>query len=641
MDPPSDHRSLGPRAKLTCEMCKRRKVKCDKLHPCTNCRKSNVICVPVERPRLPRGRSGRTRLVKDAREDYGIDLRDRVAMLEQLVEHLLGSRAAVRGSTSLKLVDEMGCIPSSSHAPGNTSITTTRAQAPPEGVNSDYSQFTEFLTGKHDSILRPLQAIQVDSPLNNRLWGQTAGEGRISHASLASGDSKSNFDLLNGRLLQIFVDQVDPIFPFLPCTALRLYLTMSKPYLHYSLDHPAPSALALAVSYMTVSSMSSDQCSRTLGIHRQVLLEKYHKHTQSALEKVDYLNTEDLTVLQAFVLFLLNVDTLPVQLSIRAHEQSRKAWTMLSLVLRIAQSLFLSESDPPFPVSPLEREMRRRLWHVITLLDVQASFDHGSEPMLRWDCLISQTFSPVHCLGYLVPPRLDAESEPLSASFTDPMFMTIMGEAQNTFRALALPGLMDIPARDIDIPLRQQIVAVFQQKSLASLTGYHTDTKGFRWFLERMVEITHAFLQLAAVRPVSNPPNLSPSLVPPERLLLMTVEFMQLLYRTYRDEQSEPFRWFMRLFVPWHPLSVAMDEVCICEDLSLQHHYQSLIEQFLLSFQDILTDVHRSLLQKPVGRFKALQQPTVQPFVSDTSSIAVDISSNILIPDGSYFNHNQ
>lgn len=41
--------------RLTCELCRTRKVKCDKANPCSNCVSVGVVCVPVHRPRLPRG----------------------------------------------------------------------------------------------------------------------------------------------------------------------------------------------------------------------------------------------------------------------------------------------------------------------------------------------------------------------------------------------------------------------------------------------------------------------------------------------------------------------------------------------------------------------------------------------------------
>lgn len=42
--------------RLSCELCRERKVKCDKREPCSNCVSSGVVCVPIHRQRLPRGR---------------------------------------------------------------------------------------------------------------------------------------------------------------------------------------------------------------------------------------------------------------------------------------------------------------------------------------------------------------------------------------------------------------------------------------------------------------------------------------------------------------------------------------------------------------------------------------------------------
>ncbi|KAG5980441.1 hypothetical protein E4U55_004018 [Claviceps digitariae] len=48
-----------PIPQLSCALCRDRKLKCDKLDPCTNCTSSGVTCSPVYRPRLPRGRHAR------------------------------------------------------------------------------------------------------------------------------------------------------------------------------------------------------------------------------------------------------------------------------------------------------------------------------------------------------------------------------------------------------------------------------------------------------------------------------------------------------------------------------------------------------------------------------------------------------
>ena len=111
--------------------------------------------------------------------------------------------------------------------------------------------------------------------------------------------------LLDQRLLHIYTTQVDPIFPILQCSSLWGYVTDGQPYLTYATDHLAPKALVCAIGYMSITTLSDNACPQELGLSRDLLLDRYQKLTEHALEQADYYNTDDLTVLQAFVLFLV------------------------------------------------------------------------------------------------------------------------------------------------------------------------------------------------------------------------------------------------------------------------------------------------------------------------------------------------
>ena len=64
---------------LSCEVCRERKVRCDKRHPCSTCSTTGATCKPVYRKRLARGRHVKSLGVENK------DLQDRVAKLEELV----------------------------------------------------------------------------------------------------------------------------------------------------------------------------------------------------------------------------------------------------------------------------------------------------------------------------------------------------------------------------------------------------------------------------------------------------------------------------------------------------------------------------------------------------------------------------
>ena len=83
---------------------KARKVKCDKLDPCTNCSSSGTTCVPIYRMRLPRGRHARPRNNSDARSTISVeeDVNERLRRLEALVDTKGGSAAGELSSTESK-----------------------------------------------------------------------------------------------------------------------------------------------------------------------------------------------------------------------------------------------------------------------------------------------------------------------------------------------------------------------------------------------------------------------------------------------------------------------------------------------------------------------------------------------------------
>lgn len=108
MSPTSQTTARAP-TQLSCELCRDRKVKCDKQQPCSNCRRAGVACVPVHRLRLARGRHA-TRVRNAAlptpapspgdvetrtTEETNEELRVRVRRLESLVQNMSASRTTL------------------------------------------------------------------------------------------------------------------------------------------------------------------------------------------------------------------------------------------------------------------------------------------------------------------------------------------------------------------------------------------------------------------------------------------------------------------------------------------------------------------------------------------------------------------
>lgn len=116
----SPARSLGQQKgiitpQLSCELCRKGKVKCDKLNSCTNCASTGTACIPIYRTRLPWGRHanrprrvssppppttrpGETERGSQPTVPVNEDLQERIHRLEALVQGMRSTRMPSAGS---------------------------------------------------------------------------------------------------------------------------------------------------------------------------------------------------------------------------------------------------------------------------------------------------------------------------------------------------------------------------------------------------------------------------------------------------------------------------------------------------------------------------------------------------------------
>lgn len=112
-----------------------------------------------------------------------------------------------------------------------------------------------------------------------------------------------------GKLCEIYVRQVDPIIKILHKPTLIKWMINGDSYLGYPVQHTSTGALGAAVCYAAANSMSDDQCLTMFNICKSSIVACCQKACESALEKSGLLITRDITVLQAFVLYLVRYIT--------------------------------------------------------------------------------------------------------------------------------------------------------------------------------------------------------------------------------------------------------------------------------------------------------------------------------------------
>lgn len=131
--------------------------------------------------------------------------------------------------------------------------------------------------------------------------------------------------------------------------------------------------LLFAIYYGAVTSTPNEDCLQQWGEERSVLLSRYRFGLEQALARANFLYCDEMIILQAFAIFLV---------VLRRNDDARKIWTMMGLVVRMAQALGIHRDGTYFGLSPFETEMRRRLWWQVCILDARSSEDHGCDPTI-------------------------------------------------------------------------------------------------------------------------------------------------------------------------------------------------------------------------------------------------------------------
>lgn len=321
--------SAAPQVRLSCEMCRRRKIKCDKLDPCSNCQRMCITCVPVERARFPRGRSGRSAAEKRFHQDT--HLKDRISRLEDLI----------RGIT-----DNSDNEATAEHFPSPKPSCSTRsrestAQPPSPGERSQCEGTDGFQssTCSWRGLFRRVCLLDMHFclPLTDfQSCGQTSPNPRHESRNMcyqrlllmARGCESQRNTVEKGELVsriteqklcQIYLQRVDPFFKILHRPSLSAFLIDGKPYLNYAPESVAPKALKYAVCFAAICSLDEDEYKHIFKTNKSLVVERYQQEAESMLAQADYITTNDLTVLQAFVLFLVRFAKLNQILTTNIH----------------------------------------------------------------------------------------------------------------------------------------------------------------------------------------------------------------------------------------------------------------------------------------------------------------------------------
>ncbi|KAL1901036.1 hypothetical protein Sste5346_002102 [Sporothrix stenoceras] len=613
---------LNPRS---CVTCRRRKVRCDKLMPCSNCRRAMVPCIfpaPERAPRRPR-RKDPIALKPHQSSEREIELLKRLRKLEGIVEELSGQvemeatsgklppsnsnspeaaaggsdgnapRTSLDHSTTPSASSSWGQSPKLAHAgQGGTSGNSPGRLV---GRNSSYgslvkqtkdtqkqlgrlmindygrsryvsSAFWSKINDELDELRAETQRIsESDSELSDA--DSTPGHDdedrpEADHHAFIFGFQSSTVDLRPLHPLpsqipyiwQVYQENVDPVVKILHIPTTSKVIRDART----NLDNisPAAEALMFAIYYAAVNSLEESEIQTNFMAEKNVLVNKYRFALEQALAKANFLISSDLVTLQAFVLLLVLV---------RKQEDTRLAWTLTGLAIRICHSIGLHRDGTNFSnLSPFEIEMRRRLFWALCILDMRCAEDQGTDLTILEQGV--DTLPPLNINDTDISPE-STSLPPSREGATDMTFALIRFEICRVARRLhAIHSAMGpIEPGDASLTLEDRermIHEVYDRVENVYLKHGDAQSNPMFWVAANIARVICAKMTLVIYQPVlfPGPANEAMSRDVRDRLFTACTELFEYSYILTMDSRTKQWRWLFQTYTQWQAVAYALIE---------------------------------------------------------------------------------
>ncbi|EGO53307.1 hypothetical protein NEUTE1DRAFT_92483 [Neurospora tetrasperma FGSC 2508] len=616
--------ALNPRS---CVTCRRRKVRCDKHMPCSNCRRAQIPCIfpaPGRAPRRPRPKDPNAPS-KQPSSERELELMKRLRKLEGIVEELSGQielEAVRHPFSSSNSPEGTGGHDADGHATGATragdkpgtpngsnlgknSPSTgtgmgtdksgaqglqTQLNRPPFGplrrISSDIhkqfgrlvlnekgvtryvsSGFWSAINDELDEIRREtIECGQHDSDVSDDEASPESVDQPVSHSdhqSFIFGYRSADVDLRPLHPLpsqipfmwQVFQENVDPILKVLHVPSM----TKTIRHARNNMDSLTPSteALMFAIYYSAVASMDKDEAKMNFGAEKDYLVQQYRFALEQALARANFTTTPDITLAQAFLLFLILV---------RRQDDTRFAWTLTGLLIRISQALGLHRDGTNFPnISPFEVEMRRRIFWAVCILDLRSAEDQGTDLTL-----VDRTFDtqlPLNVNDSDISPDMKDFPESRDGP-TDMTFSLIRYEICTVARRLhtASSAMAPVCPGDAATSLeeREEMLADLHKRVEEKyLRDRSCLDNPMYWVAANIARVLVAKMTLIIYQPVlfPGPDNEELSDELRERLFNSAIEVFETNHILNTDPRTKPWRWLFQTYTQWPAVAYLLIEV--------------------------------------------------------------------------------
>ncbi|KAK8064773.1 hypothetical protein PG994_007411 [Apiospora phragmitis] len=636
-----------PSFKLSCTTCRSKKIKCNRVHPCSHCTKSGIECVFPARKRMERPRKTRNQ-----------ELLNRISRLETIV-----------GKVDVQSLKDLDIDISDINLSNTPDASTPTAEASPSVTRPGHSTQT---AGAHQASNQPHQnephtarryvggdfwmnlsheveglkqaleqpsdtdsgeESETESPESS--MGQQNPQPFATQGLLVGCKSPDSSGLIHPAtaqilyLLSVFFDRVDPILKILHRPSILVMLPAGLPRLTL-----AQEALAFSIYFASITSLSPEACQTNLGQDRATLLKTYQLAVERALGAADYLTNTDLECLQTLLLYVA---------CLRVHNQSRASWALTALLLRLGQGAGLLRDGEGRGYSPFEVEMRRRIFWQIVVLDVRAAEDRGTEAMIATNMLNMRLplnlndddFGP-DSPGPLVERTGGSDITFALATAQSSSIFLWLGQSQSQPLGSTPPQQTE----DEMITHAQRLETKYITS--ADLSHYQSTMAAG---LIRLINLKFWLALQYPINPPAQPASSSPSYPLPvapipgdvalpstdgggdgessiatqlrqqqqqrerrwpkvsrEAMLQTAVSVLELTQRNGQSPFAERFGWWSNTYVQWHPLAVCLAELCSQTRGPLVQRAWESVDVVYPLWAHVVADTRRGQLWRPIRK---------------------------------------
>ncbi|KAJ6114950.1 hypothetical protein N7486_000728 [Penicillium sp. IBT 16267x] len=559
-------RAPNPRS---CVICRSRKVRCDKLSPCSNCRRGNIACIYPSADRPPRWARRLERPVTG-------EVMERLHHLEGLVKELTGqleqAHAAAKSSAA------------SSNSPGSsTQDNEFGSQGDPSVIGSGNLPNKFGRLALNDASRSRYVGSGFWSWVNDEI-----GELKTETGNLASGGYDSSDDEMSSKtpstqelgrtpsdrhafifrhnlnpstpdlsefhplpsqipfLLNVFSENVNAIAQIvhMPSTTKmisELRGDMSK-------LTPSNEGLMFSIYYGAVTSMEEDDIMINFGVTKQHLNLKYRLGLEHALAKADFLNAPDLVLVQSLANFLLLA---------RRHDSPRYVWMMTGIVIRMALALGLQRDGSNFGyLTPFEIEMRRRVWWSLCMIDVRASEDQGTDFTIALGSF--DTKMPLNINSADISPE-SKEMPPEHEGLTDMSLTRVNFGIVDVSKQMVAQS-----SKSTSLEEQSRFLDEIYQRLQVGFLQYHTDSESniMYWTAVATTRLVMGKMTLLVFVPVLfGSPNETLSEDIRNKLLVAAIEVAEYNHALNAEPACRQWRWVFQTYTHWYAVVYILLEI--------------------------------------------------------------------------------